>query len=98
MADDRNRYLVTYDIADDRARAKVSDALEKVGLRVQKSVFECSVAEDALDALAAYLGRLVDGQDDADIRVYRLCRDCFQDSFGLGDTERGVGSQPWIVV
>lgn len=35
-------YLICFDIQDDKVRAKLSRLLEKYGLRVQGSVFECS--------------------------------------------------------
>lgn len=97
MTDDRQRYLVAYDIEDDRLRTRVASKLEGVGLRVQKSVFECLLAPPALDKLAGDLGRLMAGSEGADIRVYRLCTSCFAASFGLGELEEGTGAEPWII-
>lgn len=34
-------YVAVYDVTDDKERNKVVKALEAVGFRVQKSVFEC---------------------------------------------------------
>ena len=34
------RYIVAFDISDDRVRRKVADILEAYGLRVQRSLFE----------------------------------------------------------
>ncbi len=34
------RYVVAFDISDDRVRRKVVDILESIGLRVQRSLFE----------------------------------------------------------
>ena len=46
----RRRYLLTYDIADDKRRTKVMNALKDLGDHVQQSVFlaELSAAEVAL--------------------------------------------------
>jgi CRISPR-associated protein Cas2 len=38
------RYLITYDIADDRRREDVATVLSGYGPRVQLSVFECDIA------------------------------------------------------
>src|SRR4051812_41368715 len=40
-------YLACYDVADDRERERVADVLEGVGLRVQRSVFECRLTRSA---------------------------------------------------
>lgn len=33
-----------------------------------------------------------------DIRIYRLCADCYGASLGLGELEEGTGGEPWILV
>lgn len=77
-------YLVAYDIADDRARLRVSETLEAFGTRVQESVFECRLdtadVEDLRVRLARALGDALLGQ----IRAYPVCRDCLRGSFGIG--------------
>ncbi len=98
MSRARNRYVITYDIENDRVRSKVSELLEGAGFRVQKSVFECLLAPDDLDRLVARIGRLAEGRGGLDVRVYRLCASCFADSFGLGEVEAGSGAEPWVVV
>lgn len=101
MAQERQRWLVTYDIEDDRLRQRVASLLEGVGFRVQLSVFECVLERDGVDRLAARLSGLLErdaGETRADLRIYRLCASCFAASFGLGDVERGSGGDPWIVV
>ena len=66
--------VVVYDIADDRRRADVSGALEKLGPRVQFSVFECQLPHKAaVDALIKELGTLVDPVEDQ-VRLYVLGR------------------------
>jgi CRISPR-associated endonuclease Cas2 len=57
-------YVISYDIADDRLRAKTAKLLERHGChRVQKSVFTFARAgKRALTALDQALHRLLDGQ------------------------------------
>lgn len=76
--------LVTYDVADDRVRARLSDRLGVVGQRVQESVFECSVTERDLDSLVADARTLLADDPDASVRFYRLCTACLSASRGIG--------------
>lgn len=66
------RYLVTYDIADDRRREDVATVLSGYGPRVQLSVFECDVSSAREAArLRARLRKLIDPAEDQ-VRVYPL--------------------------
>ena len=40
-------FLACYDVTEDREREKVAEVLEGVGLRVQRSVFECRLTRSA---------------------------------------------------
>ncbi|MDU9047763.1 MAG: CRISPR-associated endonuclease Cas2 [Candidatus Electrothrix sp. Rat3] len=39
-----SRYVIAYDISNQRERSRVSKTLSGYGFRVQKSVFECSLS------------------------------------------------------
>jgi len=66
------RYLVTYDIADDRRRDDVATVLSGYGPRVQLSVFECDLASSRDAArLRAKLRELIKPAEDQ-IRLYPL--------------------------
>jgi len=41
-------YIVTYDISSNKLRRKVDKALKNYGIRIQKSVFACSLNKDQL--------------------------------------------------
>jgi CRISPR-associated protein Cas2 len=66
------RYVIAYDIADDRRREDVATTLSGYGPRVQLSVFECEV-RTRLDqaALQAKLRELIDPVEDQ-VRMYPL--------------------------
>ncbi len=91
------RYVVVYDIAEDKTRTDVAKVLERYGRRVQKSVFECPVAGTDLDELTAALRRQLKDPKDGNIRVYRLCLDCYEKSFGFGSVVDVSGSEPCII-
>lgn len=98
MSGPSSRYLVTYDIENDRVRGRVAAILEGFGWRVQKSVFECVADGDALDRLTRGLTRELERGPGGNVRVYRLCVSCLEASFGLGEVVAGAGAEPWVVV
>ena len=68
--------LVTYDVATDDAAGRrrlrrVAQVCEAYGQRVQKSVFECVIADADLERLVARLRSEADETADS-IRIYRL--------------------------
>jgi len=79
-------YLVTYDIVDDKNRKKLSDILEKFGIRVNYSVFECELNKTKLNKLIEYINKqqLYDKRYDS-IRFYHICQNCIDKSFELSN-------------
>jgi CRISPR-associated protein Cas2 len=66
------KYVVTYDIADDRRREDVATILSGYGPRVQLSVFECELrTRREWASLQARLRELTDPIEDQ-IRLYPL--------------------------
>lgn len=79
-----NFYIACYDIADDDTRLEVSKTLGKYGDRVQKSVFEIRLHSEAeFLQLRKTLKQIVG--DTSEVRLYRLCKRCQQESFTLND-------------
>jgi CRISPR-associated protein Cas2 len=78
--------VVSYDIADDKRRAKVMKTLEGHGRRVQYSVFECELRPTDLDKLQQRLRRLINQQED-DVRFYLLCEHCVAKIAALGKAQ-----------
>lgn len=60
----RNRYIVTYDITDDRRRAAVYKCLRGFGDHLQYSVFRCDLIERRRVELIAALYELIDHATD----------------------------------
>jgi CRISPR-associated protein Cas2 len=66
------RYVVTYDIADDRRREDVATLLSGYGPRVRLSVFECDLrTRREAAALRSKLRELIDPVEDQ-VRLYPL--------------------------
>lgn len=76
------KYLITYDIEDDKKRKKISDELEAFGYRVNYSVFECELNQSKLNKLKEKLEELVDKKYDS-LRFYHICENCLPKSFEL---------------
>lgn len=67
-------YVVSYDIPDDRKRDRIAKVLLDFGARVQYSVFECIMDDDAIERLTARLTELIEDEDS--VRLYALCARC----------------------
>ena len=67
--------VVSYDIVQDKRRAKIADILKDYGKRVQYSVFECELGEKVLRKMVRELLRYVKVEEDS-LRVYKICKDC----------------------
>jgi CRISPR-associated protein Cas2 len=60
----RQRYIVTYDIADPARLRKVFKALKGYGEHLQLSVFRCDLNKVTLARMKAELNELIHAQDD----------------------------------
>lgn len=67
-------WLVCYDISNDKRRQKLAKRMERKCQRVQRSVFECPLDEDALNRqLENYWLPLIKLEED-NLRIYPLDR------------------------
>ena len=79
-------YLITYDISNDKKRTKLSELLDKYGVRVNYSVYECELNQTKLDKLLyeIKLNKLIDKKYDS-LRFYHLCQNCLPKCFELAN-------------
>ena len=68
------RWMITYDISNDRIRTKVHNILRNCGTRVQYSVFECDLTLEEKRRLRQRLADLIASDDS--VRWYPLCTWC----------------------
>lgn len=73
----RRTYVLSFDVADDRRRARLSKYLASKGQRVQWSVFEVMATPEGIDEVlhGATSERRFDPVEDS-LRCYALCADC----------------------
>lgn len=80
-------YLVCFDIVDDRIRYRAVKILKSYGVRVQKSVFECSaLTEEQFLKMKQRLEDCIENTEDS-VRYYFLCRHCINKAefSGIGE-------------
>ena len=69
------RYIVCYDIPDDKRRRNVAQLLDGLGDRMQESVFEVLLDRTLLDGMVVRLGGLIEATEDR-VAIYPLCSAC----------------------
>jgi len=81
------RFVVTYDIPSTRTgdlrRGRVARFLQKLGVRVQGSVFELEVPPEKIPRILSGLQDILVLTEDS-IRVYPLCGSCLRTVIHLG--------------
>ncbi len=79
----RMRYVICYDVSDDRRRRRLADCLDGYGDRVQESVFEAVLERALFDKLISEIGALLDPAGDRAV-AYPLCNACDGKRVDLG--------------
>jgi CRISPR-associated endonuclease Cas2 len=98
------RWVIAYDISDDALRTPVAERLGTTDRRVQESVFECTFDPEALPEVIEVLRRMLGGalrrmlgDDEPNIRIDRICRDCLEVAVGIGPV-RGTPDEEACVI
>ncbi len=68
--------VVAYDISDNKRRLKVVKILEKLGVRINYSVFECMLTRTQLETLQKEIAPLINKKEDT-VAYYPICVKCF---------------------
>jgi len=72
------KYIICYDIKEDRVRARVVKYLEARALRVQYSVFTCRASAVKMEEMRTELLRLLRTANAPLLLIAPLCRVCEQ--------------------
>ncbi|KPL73723.1 hypothetical protein ADN00_14220 [Ornatilinea apprima] len=73
--DGRAFYVIAYDIADNKRRAKIAREMEALGARVQGSVFEAWLTPAELKKLTTRAAKVLKADEDS-LRYYVICEAC----------------------
>lgn len=89
-----SRFVVCYDVANNKRRYKVAACLDGYGDRVQGSVFELSVNRTLLDQCLTEVAGLINAAEDS-VVVYRLCAACEKERvyWGVGEQVAHIGEE-----
>ncbi len=68
--------VVAYDIADDKRRAQVVKIIEKLGVRINYSVFECMITHSQFETLQKEISPILHKREDT-VVYYPICVQCF---------------------
>ena len=91
------RYIICYDVPDDRRRTRLAHALDKYGDRVQYSVFEAVLEHRLFDSLMNEMHQLIKPEEDR-IHVYPFCAACADRVQRLGAAGPAPGEEIVFVV
>lgn len=72
----KNFVVVAYDISNDRRRSRVVKILERVGVRVNFSVFECMLTDVQYARLQKEILDEIKKREDT-VVYYPICMDCY---------------------
>ena len=92
------RYLICYDVPDDKRRRKLAELLDGYGDRVQFSVFEAVLPRPVFDNLLNGIQELL-FEDDDRLDIYPICRTCGDKVIRLGQSQGwSVGDEDVFIV
>jgi len=84
------RFIVCYDIPENKRRTRLSRCLDAYGRRVQLSVYEMLMDESLLDRMIADVSLFLDIDEDL-FTIYPLCKNCMR---GVRRIGRDAGMIP----
>lgn len=91
------RYIICYDIAENKRRKKLSDCLDGYGDRVQESVFEVVLETEMHREMVAEVIKRIKSTEDQ-VHIHPLCESCARKSLRLGKDAKIPGTETVFVV
>ena len=94
-----NRFVVCYDVADDRRRNALARILDAYGDRIQESVFELPLGSELMEKCLDRIVQVINTEEDGLI-VYALCAscDCKVQYFGESAQRPRIGEENVFIV
>jgi CRISPR-associated protein Cas2 len=87
--------VFVYDIFSDKRRVRLADLLEDHAVRVQDSVFEARLDDNALTAIVREIAGITDPEDK--VRIYTLTQEGLKRSLSLGGVPLPEEQNFWLV-
>lgn len=70
------KYIICYDIKEDKIRSRVVKYLEERAFRIQFSVFSCKCDSKEIKHIWQELQRITDGADNPLLMIIPVCKSC----------------------
>lgn len=88
--------VVIYDIVENRTRGRLRSFLKEMGIRSQKSVFECRLDERERREIYRFCRETIDLEEDS-VRIYRVCSRCMSKAVIQG---QGISFSQldWVII
>ena len=80
------RFLIVYDISEDKIRNKVSKILKQYGIRVQYSAFEIEISRTELKSLLEEIEVMIDPETDS-VFAFELSKNTQKKTIKIGEKE-----------
>lgn len=87
--------VIAYDIRSNRARKRVANSIQNVGVRIQKSVYEARLTTDMLDQLIEDIQPEFESGDK--LRIYTVPDQALTHCRSIGGAQVADGARFWIV-
>ncbi len=77
-------YMFCYDIANPKRLKKVAKSLERVGIRIQKSFFQCEMEKKEMEQVKRIILKELKLMEDS-FFIYRICEKCARQALKDGN-------------
>lgn len=84
------RYLICYDIAEQRIRTRVAKYIESFAHRIQYSVFTCESTEERMHKVKVRLFQLTEKAEQPLLYIAPMCQTCEAKVWSVGKTKEFV--------
>ena len=90
------KYVISFDVVEDRIRYQVVKVLREYGYRVQKSVFEGYYSQDEIKECKKKRYGIINCEEDS-VRFYPLCKKC-ETEVGIQGIGKKIEELDYIIV
>lgn len=90
-------HIIAYDTTSDKRRRQIVKCLEKYGVRINKSVFECMLTKKQIAAITAELEKISNMRYDS-IAIYPICAECYLKTRYIPEYKRVMPEDKTIVL
>ena len=93
-----NKYVVSYDICNQKRLNKAAKIILDYGIRVQKSVYEVELNSAQFTELCRRLSSIIKAEEDG-VKLFKLCEVCTNKRISIGvDVPQLEPLPPWQII